>query len=87
MANVAAGHDRDAQGREYDVRGNLRYRMSSTKRGSSALGPCEVCGKNADEIFIQTSQRYVEAEGGFWTEHGCQVWFGHEDCLISVREG
>lgn len=83
--NATADHTRDASGREYDVRSGMRYRMGSTHRGSKALGPCEVCHQPADEVFLQTAQRYVEAEGGFWTQHECPQAFGHEACLLSVR--
>ena len=46
-------HAIDSAGRHYDVRGNLRYRIADTGRGSAELGPCEVCNKPADEVSLR----------------------------------
>jgi hypothetical protein len=95
--NASTDHTTDRQGRRYDVRGAVRYRIKTTHRGSSSLGNCYVCDRPADEVFLQVQQRYVvptpdpiladvvDADGGFWTHHRCEDRFGHEACLISTR--
>lgn len=76
----------DSQGRTYDVRGNYRYRIKATRSGSASLGPCEVCHKHADIMYLQTAQRRYGHNGEHgWTENGCRALFGHEACLIGTR--
>lgn len=89
----------DRQGRTYEMVGDYRYRITSTKRGSSALGNCEVCGKPCDVVHLQIQQHYakpqhpwipeaaglLDASGGFWTHNGCTDRYGHPDCLRSAR--
>jgi hypothetical protein len=68
----------------------FRYELSSTNESSSKLGNCEVCGKHATEVYMQSEERHykfehngVKYEG--WTKNGCNDYFGHEQCLRSKR--
>ena len=86
MSATELTHVTDSNGRTYDVRGSLRYRIKSTNRGSSSLGPCEVCGKHADTVHLQVQQRRYEYDGDVgWSHHGCKDLFGHEACLLAAR--
>lgn len=61
-----------------------RYRLSSTGYSSARLGPCEICGKHASEVFIQAEQkRYRRHDGTLsWTYADCiDSCFGHKECL------
>jgi hypothetical protein len=72
--------------------GEFRYRISSTEASSDKYGKCEVCGKHASEVFLQTEEQYytIERNGETihegWTRHECNSYFGHEACLLSKRK-
>ena len=63
------------------------YRIKSTKFSSARYGPCEVCRKDASEVFYQVEQTtYQEDDGTIHpTYYGCKNLFGHESCLIGAR--
>lgn len=60
-----------------------RYRISNTGFSSKRYGPCEVCGKHANETFLQVEER-AHLKG--WTRGGCTDLFGHYDCLVASRK-
>lgn len=73
-------------GTEYTERTYDRYRIRSTRDSSAKFGPCEVCGKDASEVFILNHQiRYEDPEDGLsWTQYGrIAERFGHKVCLQS----
>lgn len=71
-----------------------KYNLSTTEHSSHKYGNCQVCGEHASEVFMQTEfKKYerdeIDAEQGFagigWSAYSCHDYFGHEDCLKSVR--
>lgn len=65
---------------------NYRYKISSTGGNSQKYGNCEICGEHATEVFSQSEERQFTFEGKeHWTNHKCNSYFGHEECLISKR--
>jgi hypothetical protein len=64
----------------------VRHRIKSTAANSSKLGACEVCGKHATEVFIQSEERSFLDDGVVaWTRQGTQTLFGHRECLLAER--
>lgn len=64
------------------------YKLTSTGYSSARYGACEVCGKHASEVFIQSEKRrFIRHTGeAGWTEHGCRGHlFGHRECLEASR--
>jgi hypothetical protein len=61
-----------------------RYTLKSMNSGSDKYGPCEICKKHADTVYYQKESRFYK--GGGWTYSGCNSYFGHKDCLLSVRK-
>ncbi|ADQ06492.1 hypothetical protein Calhy_0755 [Caldicellulosiruptor hydrothermalis 108] len=67
-----------------------RYALSSTGGSSHKYGNCEVCGKHATEIFVQTEYKRYEFEHNGWKYEGWRLVdmvFGHEECLKKIRKG
>ncbi len=63
-----------------------RYRITSTGKSSAQLGPCEICGKYASEVFYQVEERkYLYNGKTGWTQKNCRDYFGHKECLIEKR--
>lgn len=69
------------------------YRIKTTRRSSQELGPCEICGKHAPEMFYQVEGlTYITdhlddcGPGKIRVTHaGTQNLFGHEMCLRNAR--
>lgn len=67
-----------------------KYRLTSTDASSQKYGVCMCCGEHATEVFIQSEGKYCEFEydgenmNGY-TEHNCNSYFGHKECLINKR--
>lgn len=62
------------------------YRMKNTRASSEKFGPCEVCGKHADNIYLLTEmQPFLRANGTQGIAHNSMT-FGHKDCLASKTE-
>lgn len=66
---------------------NYRYKLSSLNESSNRYGNCDVCGKHASEMFIQTEEKeYTRPDGNKgWTQHECHQLFGHKECLENKR--
>jgi hypothetical protein len=65
---------------------NYRYKLSSTEYSSAQYGNCEVCGKHATEVFIQSEERkYFNpiTKQESYTFHKCRNYIGHKECLES----
>ena len=62
-----------------------RYRLSSTGHSSARFGPCEVCGKHATEVFIQSGQRQYRKSDGSYGWARISNYFGHKECLKKQR--
>lgn len=63
------------------------YRMSNTRGGSDKYGPCEVCKKPANSVYVLTEmRRYTNQDGKeSVTYHGCTpATFGHAQCLAGI---
>jgi RNA polymerase-binding transcription factor DksA len=65
-----------------------RYVLKSTNDSSMKYGVCEVCGQHVSEVFHQIEERHytidsLNYEG--WTQHDCNSYFGHEECLKSKQ--
>ena len=65
-----------------------QYSIKNTGASSNKYGNCEVCGKHADTVYLQTEKRaYAHPDGSTrFTAHMCHDLFGHEQCLISKRK-
>jgi hypothetical protein len=66
-----------------------RYRLTSTNYSSARYGPCEICGEDASEVFIQVEERKYRSKAmkiESWTHDKCNTYFGHRDCLISKQQ-
>lgn len=66
----------------------IAYRMSLCKGGSDRLGPCEICDKDTDRIYLLTAmQTYTRADGsvGISYMQGLSK-FGHWSCLSKLTE-
>ncbi|GEA09167.1 hypothetical protein KUL42_39280 [Alteromonas sp. KUL42] len=66
------------------------YRLSRTNAGSAKYGPCEVCGKYADTMYMLVEMvRFwnpVKKKNSV-THHGCRSsTFGHKECLAKLTE-
>ena len=69
--------------------GTYQYKIKSTGSNSNKFGVCEVCKKPASETFIQQEQKEYFSPITNKTEltnAGCNILFGHYDCLISIRK-
>lgn len=67
---------------------NFRFRISNTGAGSDKFGCCEICGRRADTIYIQSyGIRYrIETDNAKhegWSHFGNK--FGHRECLVTHR--
>ena len=67
-----------------------RYDLSSTEGSSQQYGNCDICGKHASEVFIQSEKRHykIERDGFYregWTKNKCNDYFGHKECLESKQ--
>ena len=61
-----------------------RYKLKVTHYSSERFGPCEVCEKNASEVYHQMARElFSDDEGQFWGV--ISGLFGHERCLINAR--
>ena len=78
-----------------EIRGAFGWRLSETGAGSAKYGPCEVCGKHADTMYLQNLFHRFDLDDvdraslGTTDTHG---WshrggaFGHKECLLALRE-
>jgi hypothetical protein len=60
----------------------FQYRIKSTQRNSSELGPCECCNQHVSEVRLMTMRQLcISAWDGrsFWA--GGSHTFGHLKCL------
>jgi hypothetical protein len=66
-----------------------RYKTTSTGSNSHKYGVCEVCGKHASEVFMQSEQREFFSKLTNKIEltyDDCNTHtFGHEECLLKRR--
>lgn len=68
-----------------------RYNLLSTNESSQKYGNCEVCGKHATEVFLQSEERYytIERDGNIiykgWTQNKCKNLIGHKECLLNKQ--
>jgi hypothetical protein len=70
--------------------GEYRYTINTTEGSSSNYGLCEVCGKHATEVFHQREEQHYKFDHNGekhegWTQHECNSYFGHKECLESKR--
>lgn len=64
--------------------GALHFGIKNTGDSSRRLGPCEVCGKDASEVYRQTVSQDYEIGTARGRLHRGDL-FGHEPCLVRVR--
>ena len=65
-----------------------KYKLSSTDGNSSNYGVCDICNKNATEVFHQIEKReYFNpiTKKISLTQHNCKSYFGHKECLESKQ--
>lgn len=63
------------------------HTIHSTGRGSDLYGDCEHCGKHVSETFVLESHGvYVRADGLRYLGATTPGLFGHESCLLGMRE-
>ena len=70
------------------IKGDYKYKLSRTGYGSDRYGVCDICGKWADSIYIQSEmKRYWNPidQRWSWTYEGCKTHIGHKECLIKIR--
>ena len=61
-----------------------RYKLKRTQYSSERFGPCQVCKKNASEVYHQMARElFTDDEGQFWG--AIPGLFGHEGCLVNAR--
>lgn len=60
------------------VVGGNTYRLATTEESSAKFGPCEVCGKWASEVHIQS---HLDAHGCYRSDG-----FGHRECLVGLHK-
>lgn len=60
-----------------------RYRLVNQNSSSAKYGNCEVCGKQASEVYAQYEEH--EYKTGRYTQHNCKSYFGHKECLIGKQ--
>lgn len=58
------------------------YRLSDTQAGSAKYGPCEICGKHCDSVYLQRKEKI--STYGFPIHAGSA--FGHKSCLEGIRQ-
>jgi hypothetical protein len=64
--------------------GAMHFTMKNLGASSRRFGACEVCGRDASEVFRQgVSQEYAIGEAHGRLDRGSL--FGHEACLLGVR--
>lgn len=68
---------------DWEVLGQYRYRLFNSRCSSARLGDCEVCNKYVSDVFHQIEEREYEPKA--WTQHECNSYFGHRDCLLGKR--
>jgi hypothetical protein len=62
-----------------------RYKLKKTGYGSERYGVCEVCKKQAKEIYMQTEEKkFMIGKAIHWAHQGSL--FGHKKCLIKKRK-
>ena len=69
--------------------GNYHYKIKSTGANSNKFDVCEICKSHTSETFFQHEQKEYFSPITNKTEltnAGCNILFGHQDCLISIRK-
>ena len=64
-----------------------RYKISLLDNSSKHYGPCEICGKYANDVYLQIEERQYKHPSGrqAWTHYNCRTLFGHKSCLEGCR--
>jgi len=62
----------------------FNYRMAQLNASSAKYGLCEVCGKAASDMYLQTKQHEKKIAGKDRVINDT-VTFGHKECLESIR--
>ena len=68
----------------------FHYTLRNTHRNSDSLGKCEVCGEYCNTVFHQVEKKdynfsHKNKRYSGKTRDGCIDFFGHKECLESVR--
>lgn len=59
-------------------------KLRTTGRGSDFYGVCEICKKNASEVFVMEKRRIFRTnQNKIQTSPIGGGMYGHKDCLIS----
>lgn len=67
----------------YAVERNYRYRLTACEGSSTKYGPCEVCNKPVNAVWMQVEEKSYQYG---WTTHKCHTLFGHKECLESRQK-
>ena len=74
--------------REEVIVGERRYRLDKIEYASRIYKTCDVCGEKTQDVYIQIEEkRYWNPvfHRYSWTHAGCDILFGHKECLQRIR--
>jgi len=74
--------------REEVIVGERRYRLDRMEDGARIERRCDVCGGKTRDVYVQIEEkRYWNPifHRYSWTHAGCEILFGHKECLQKIR--